>query len=178
MEKSCDNCKHCECELFDGYDNDILTCTNKKSGRTFVEETDVCDYYEQYDELKRVPLHEKKNFSLSDDISIDKLIDAGFKLGGWIKDVEGPKYYICKNLIGDIEIQLEISVKDNYYEFDDFKNIYVIDDNFCQPYIPFYTSDYGFAFLNDVIDKYNDFMDNLVNKNILIENKLERKLTK
>lgn len=49
-------------------------------------------------------------------------------------------------------------------EWDDFNFVLVLDDDFGQPYTPFYGENYkkdiqDFPFLEFVIEKYNEFMD-------------------
>ena len=164
--ENCGNCEYCSYECLDGNYNGILICKNKVTGVSCVNENDVCEFYKKFEVNKPIQLHKKKTFELSDDLSIDKLAAAGFRSGGWIKKVKAPKFFISRNLIGDIEIELEISYKNEVFKFDEYNNIYVIDDNFCQPYLPFYNAKYGFPFLNDVIVNNNLFMDELVNKEV------------
>ena len=112
---------------------------------------------------------EIKKYELSDKITIKKLKKNNFKEGGFMKDIPSPKYYYNKNLIDDIELYIERT-----FNFDDFDNIIVLDDNFCQPYYPFYESKEEFSFLNKVIKEYNKTMDELVEKGIFKEKILEK----
>ncbi|MBQ9023629.1 MAG: hypothetical protein IJ105_00235 [Bacilli bacterium] len=117
---------------------------------------------------------EIKKYILNDNLTINKLKKNNFKEGGFIKEIPSPKYYYYKRLIDDIELHIEISVNnDETFNFDDFDNIIVLDDSFCQPYTPFYESKKGFSFLNKVIIEYNKAMDELVEKGILKEKQLE-----
>ena len=80
-----------------------------------------------------------KNYKLTEDISIEKIKEIGFKKGGFMKEIPSPKYTYRKSLLDEIELCIEISVnEDNSLSFDDFNNILVLDEDFCQPYIPFY----------------------------------------
>ena len=180
MEKGCYNCNYCEYDYANDFDNGIFYCNNKLSGKSVVDEDEICLYYKEIEQIKPIPMHKKKRFILNDNFDIEKLENYGFKSGGWLIKTNLPKYYINGVLLNDIEIHLEIVLKDNKLLFDDQNNVLVIDDNFGQPYTPFYESMYGFVFLNEVIDKYNEFMNNLVNKGILkeINNNINRKLTK
>lgn len=118
---------------------------------------------------------EIKKYELSDKITIKKLKKNNFKEGGFMKDIPSPKYYYNKNLIDDIELHIEININpDGTFNFDDFDNIIVLDDNFCQPYYPFYESKEVFSFLNKVIKEYNKTMDELVEKGIFKEKILEK----
>ena len=127
-----------------------------------------------------VELEKIKEYELSNDISIDRLKEAGFEPGGWIEEVSEPKMYICVPLYDEIDIHIEIAIsKDGSFIFDDSSCIYVIDEEFGQPYMPFYNSNVGFKYLNEVIKAYNVYMDNLVDLGILKEkNTKVKKLTK
>ena len=47
--------------------------------------------------------------------------------------------------------------------------VIVLDDDFCQPYYPFYDETQDFKMVNLVIRKYNEAMDELVSLGILNE---------
>ena len=118
---------------------------------------------------------EIKKYDLNDNLTIKKLKKNNFKEGGFIKEIPSPKYYYNRYLIDDIELHIEIVINsDNSFTFDDFDNVLVLDENFCQPYFPFYENKKGFPFLNKVIIEYNNAMDELVKKGILKEKKLEK----
>ena len=118
---------------------------------------------------------EIKKYILNDNLTINILKKNNFKEGGFIKKIPFPKYYYYKKLIDDIELHIEISVNnDEIFIFNDFDNIIVLDDSFCQPYTPFYESKKGFPFLNKVIIEYNNAMDELVEKGILKEKQFEK----
>ena len=118
---------------------------------------------------------EKKEYILNDKLKIKTLKKNDFKEGGFMKNVPAPKYFYNKNLIDDIQLHIEISINpDGTFSFDDFDNIIVLDDNFCQPYYPFYTSDNDFPYLNKVIKKYNKAMDELIENGILKEKTIKK----
>ena len=118
---------------------------------------------------------EIKKYELSEKLTIKKLKKNNFKEGGFVKEIPSPKYYYNENLIDDIELHIEISINpDETFNFDDFDNVLILDENFCQPYFPFYENKKGFPFLNKVIIEYNKAMDELVKKGILKEKKLEK----
>lgn len=92
----------------------------------------------------------------------EDLIDVGFKSGGsWIIDdaVLFKTYDICNN------ISISIAFTENILDFNDFDNILVIDEDFGQPYTPFYGDNYGKDIKNKFIQKiiigYNKFLDSL-----------------
>ncbi len=75
-------------------------------------------------------------------------------------------YFKLFNITDDIDLILKI-YKDDKKRFslkDD--SIKLIDNNYNQLYYPFY-EDKSFKYLENVIKKYNDVMDELVEKNIL-----------
>lgn len=106
-----------------------------------------------------------KRYKLKNDITKDELLSYGFKLGGsWInKDAD---IFISKNFYfkkSDFEFSINIALDSNTLDFDDFDNVLVIDEDFGQPYTPFY--DYfdenvsDFKVLEYVINCYNTTMD-------------------
>ena len=115
-----------------------------------------------------------KGYTLSDNMTINKLKKNGFKEDDFINKIPTPKYYYNEFLVYDIELHIEIAVNsDGTFNFDDIDNIYVIDDNFGQPYYPFYSDNHEFGFLNKVIFRYNQVMDKFVEKGILKSKELE-----
>ena len=118
---------------------------------------------------------EIKRYELNDNVTIKKIKKNNFNEGGFMEKIISPKYHYSKYLLDDIEIHIEIGVNlDETLYFDDFDNIVVLDDNFCQPYYPFYENENGFPYLNKVILEYNKTMDGLVKKGIFKEKTLEK----
>lgn len=82
--------------------------------------------------------------------------------GKWISE-DASHFFSCW-LAGEIE--LYVSLPENLSEWDDFKNVLLLDEDFGQPYTPFYgllnrPKQKPFKFLSTVVDKYNEFMDSL-----------------
>ena len=176
MKKSCMNCMYSKYD-FDCCDDDIiLTCHNNNASHSVVNPDFTCDYFKEIKlEDEEIELEKIKKYELSSDISIEKLKEAGFEVGVWIEDVSNPKMYISMPLYDEIDIHIEIAIsEDGSFVFDDSSCIYVIDDSFGQPYMPFYKSDVGFKYLNEVIKAYNIYMDSLVELGILKEKKKEK----
>lgn len=107
-----------------------------------------------------------KRFKLKDNVTKDDLIALGFKSGGsWIKkDAELflSRYFCYKKF----EYSIGIAFSSDIYDWNDFDNVLVLDEAFCQPYTPFYSDNYGkditdFPSLEDTILKYNEFMSGL-----------------
>lgn len=116
-----------------------------------------------------------KRYVLNEDVNVDKLISNYFSEGGFMKEIPSPKYSYGHYLIDEIEINIEIAVNsDGTLYFDDYDSIYIIDDTFGQPYYPFYNKDFENPFINKVIVKYNEFMDEFVKKGIFKEMVLEK----
>ena len=98
-------------------------------------------------------------YKLKDGITIDNLKKIGFSE----YDNEGNVLKQNFHLIDEIEV--DIIIPTDLVKFDDFKNIDILDMDFCQPYTPFY--EYwnkevtGFKFLEKVIKRYNEVMDSI-----------------
>ena len=109
-----------------------------------------------------------KRYELSEDVTVEQLESLGFNK--FNKDVDGQNvtyYNKCSQLYKDIELFVDIFInEDGTLSFDDCDNVLVIDDNFGQPYTPFYDNK-QFQFLSVVIYRYNEFMDKLVEEGIL-----------
>lgn len=109
-----------------------------------------------------------KRFKLKDNVTRDDLISLGFRSGGsWIKkDAElflSRCYYRKKT---DFEYSIGIAFSSDIQDWNDFDNVLVLDEDFGQPYTPFYGDNYGkditdFPVLEDVISNYNKFMSSL-----------------
>jgi len=104
-----------------------------------------------------------KSYKLKDSITVDDLLSVGFREGYWnYKDGE----CVSKRIQLVDSIELELFVKTNPMNFDDFENVVVMDSDFCQPYTPFYGDSYkqmieGGSYLTEVIKRYNEVMDTL-----------------
>ena len=85
--------------------------------------------------------------------------------GSWID--KKSKLYISKIFIlpeHDFEFSINICFKDDISDWNDFDNVLVIDEDFLQPYSPFYGNNYkkeisNYPCLEYCIEKYNEFMD-------------------
>ena len=77
--------------------------------------------------------------------------------------------YLCKIFEDrsiDFEYSINIAFSSNINEWDDFYNILILDEEFLQPYTPFYGDNYGkeitnFPALEGVNKNYNKFMSSL-----------------
>lgn len=69
--------------------------------------------------------------------------------------------WIVRTLKNDIT--LFVGFPDDLSIWNDFDFVLVMDDSFGQPYTPFYNllsgESKGFAFLNEVVEKYNEIME-------------------
>ena len=109
-----------------------------------------------------------KRYKLKDGVSYAKLKLAGARPGGsWIN--KNALYYCSYPMIDSIT--LDISFGGDLQAWDDFNNVLVVDDDFGQPFSPFYaknespilegSQDDKTSFLSQVIEKYNQIMDSL-----------------
>lgn len=96
----------------------------------------------------------------------------GFREGGsWL--IKDAKTYTSANKIvrkedfqryRDYEISFNLAFKDDPTDFNDFDNVLIFDEEFCQPYTPFYgymgnnNDKEPFPFLAWVISEYNEWM--------------------
>ncbi len=102
-------------------------------------------------------------YKLKNGVSKEDLSKLGFREGSWHSLYEGTD---CMSKFINLydSIELHITIKTNPIKFDDFEDTLVLDDDFCQPYTPFYGDNYkkdvkDFSFLEKVIDRYNQVMD-------------------
>lgn len=109
-----------------------------------------------------------KRFKLKDNIAKDDLIALKFRNGGsWIKkDAELFLSRCFEDRKTDFEYSIGIAFSSDINDWNDFDNVLVMDENFGQPYTPFYGDNYGkditdFPVLEMVINKYNQFMSSL-----------------
>jgi hypothetical protein len=109
-----------------------------------------------------------KRFKLKDNITREDLIALGFRNGGsWIKkDAELflERCFEYKNT--HFEFSVGIAFSSDINDWNDFDNVLVMDEDFGQPYTPFYGDNYGkdihgFPTLENTILKYNEFMSGL-----------------
>lgn len=109
-----------------------------------------------------------KRFKLKDNVTRDDLFSLGFKPGGsWVK--EDAELFLNKCFYHkktDFEYSICIAFGPNINDWNDFDNVLILDEDFCQPYTPFYGNNDGkdiedFPTLENVISKYNDFMNGL-----------------
>ena len=87
-----------------------------------------------------------------------------FRSGGLIinKDIKTFVFYEPQSL--DYNISFSIGFEEDISKFNDYDNVMVIDENFIQPYGPFYAhydKEVGdeFPFLKKVIEEYNSWME-------------------
>lgn len=110
-----------------------------------------------------------KRYKLKENLSKEYLMTHGLREGGsWIdknSDIFISKNFYIKDI--DFEFSINIGINSSALYFDDFDNVLVLDEAFCQPYTPFYDEcNYGkeirnFKALENVINYYNEFMDSL-----------------
>ena len=109
-----------------------------------------------------------KRFKLKDNVTRDDLIALGFRNGGsWIKkDTELFLSRCFEYKETEFEYSISIAFSSDINDWNDFDNVLVLDEDFCQPYAPFYEYNYGeditdFPTLENTIFKYNEFMSSL-----------------
>ena len=107
-----------------------------------------------------------KSYKLKYTPTEGQLIDARAKLGGvWIN--KESVFYIAKFFRHpkyNFEFSINICFKEDISDWNDFDNVLVLDEDFMQPYTPFYGKNYKKEISNHpcleyCIEKYNEFMD-------------------
>lgn len=122
-------------------------------------------------------------YEINTSVTEDQLIESGFKKGYWLASCE-PDYvenhWYSKNYMLDAKAEIDMTVAINITrlnEWNDFDGIEVIDDDFGQPYQPFYEyrEKHGkhliagqFPFLEKVYRVYEKEMDSLVEQGIFM----------
>lgn len=110
-----------------------------------------------------------KHYKLRDGIAKEDLEAAGFHSGSWQRKDDHEWMSMWRPLYDEIEIDIDVDLTTR--EWDDFENVLVMDDDFGQPYTPFYNYLNGktnlFQILEHVVDAYNNFMDTLVKQGVL-----------
>ena len=109
-----------------------------------------------------------KRYSIKKEVVVDDIIAAGGKEGGtWInKESKFLLSKYCYYKPTDFEFSINIAFKQDIKDWDDFENVLVLDEDFCQPYTPFYGKNFGadifnFPTLEYCVEQYNKFMDSL-----------------
>lgn len=119
--------------------------------------------------------------SLSTTEQIALLKENNFKEGFWREDKKSNHHWMTyhftffnsKKERPEYEFSFDVAIDlDNLPSWNDYDNLEVIDDDFCQPYTPFFKAQEdgtSFGFLNTIIEKYESRMSQLVEAGILKE---------
>ena len=109
-----------------------------------------------------------KRFKLADGVTKEELLALRFRRGGsWImKDAELFLSRTFYNQVTNFEYSIDIAFGSDINDWNDFDNVLVMDEDFGQPYGPFYGENYGkdisdFPELENVILTYNHYMSTL-----------------
>lgn len=113
------------------------------------------------------------HYKLNPNISIERLEELGFKHGGWMPNIENPKMMFLSLLTSDIELYIEINT--NTFDFDEDENIFILDNNFGQPYYPFHNENDYSDYVRYVRECYNRIMDSLANQGLFEKAKKKEK---
>lgn len=102
-----------------------------------------------------------KSYKLKYVPTVQQLRDAGFRPGGsWMHE----NAFMFAERCFAYELSVSICFFPDLDVWDDFHNILVLDEEFGQPYTPFYSENYkkdikDFPVLEYCIRQYNDFLD-------------------
>ena len=109
-----------------------------------------------------------KRYRIKENTTVADILATGAREGGsWIN--KESKYFInhpCYYKKNRFEFDIGVAFKENVTDWNDFDNVIVLDEDFCQPYTPFYGDNYGkditgFDTLIYCIEQYNAFLDSL-----------------
>lgn len=107
-----------------------------------------------------------KRYALKDGTTLKDIKNVGGREGGtWINNESElfiSKCFYYKPL--DFEFSIGIAFKKDILDWDDYANVLVLDEDFCQPYISFYGENFGkditgSPVLEHCIKQYNEYMD-------------------
>lgn len=108
-----------------------------------------------------------KRYKLKYVPTVDQLLDAGFRYGGtWIHENSLMFASRCFEIPGTGgELSVSICFNADLDDWDDFNNVLVLDEDWGQPYMPFYSENCkrreitGWPVLEYCIQQYNDFLN-------------------
>lgn len=103
-----------------------------------------------------------KRYELNNNITKEYFLSNGFK------QINENKITMFKKLYKEIDLYIEIRLLNDKLIFDDYDDVSVIDDVFCQYYASFYEG-VNNDFVNKVVDRYNEEMDELASIGILVK---------
>ena len=104
-----------------------------------------------------------KDYDIKEDVTIPKLIEAGFKQINPTENDPILRCYYSKELLDEIELQIDIKPLE---EFNYSRDIQVFDTFYGHVFNAFYNEERDYPFLNDLIREYNFVMDDLSKKGI------------
>lgn len=105
------------------------------------------------------------SYKIKDEFLKNNHIKSSHSGGTWIN--KNCVSVISKTFFyNELEFSVDIGFPDNLRQWNDFDYILVMDEDFGQPYTPFYGEWYkkeveNFPCLEYVIQKYNEFLDSL-----------------
>lgn len=108
-----------------------------------------------------------KHYKLKQNITPEQIKDAAGRTscivgegGSWIS---GDSVFFVSHDIDDGAVSVGIAFPQDLSVWNDYDHVLVLDENFCQPYTPFYeklqNEDISFPYLDAVVTAYNEFMD-------------------
>lgn len=156
MVKLLGRCDSCGSPIYDfnRYCSAWIGCTNMM----------LCERcYEEHKPVR--PGKKIKRFKLRDGVTMNSIraTHKDIREGGAYMTPDS-EWFLCKTL--HEEIEANICFPHDLSRWNDFDHIILIDEDFGQPYEPFYGQNYGreindFPFLEDVIESYNAWLSSL-----------------
>lgn len=107
-----------------------------------------------------------KNYELNSAVlSYPMFIKAGFTSTKPDEEHEHGTYYYSEVLADNIEVQITIDRLQPFH-FDENTDVLVYDNQYTRVFTAFYDEDRDYPFGNDIIKRYNEVMDSLIEKKI------------
>ena len=110
-----------------------------------------------------------KEYDIRDDITIPKLVEAGFKQINPTEEDPILRCYFSKELLDEIELQIDIKPLATFIYS---RDVQIFDTFYGHIFTAFYDEERDYPFLNDLIKLYNQEMDELVRLGILKPKKI------
>lgn len=160
-------------EFFFADENDRSIIFGRLTPETVIFDNRASEYkWKALTEIKEShPAPRIKRFKLKDGLTLDDLKTCDLKEGNL--GIENTDHYMVKFLKYKglkFEISIYLTFSRELYPWNDFDNVEVLDEDFLQPYTPFYgvlkdqaegIPSNGFQALNWVIHSYNEYMSHL-----------------
>lgn len=109
-----------------------------------------------------------EKYDINKEVKTDQLLFYGFVEEGFGEDTLNTKYIYTSPLTKKTALYVEVRKNIGKLKFDDHNNVVVYESNLQRVYNPFYADEES-PELDEVIDSYNERMDDMVSSGILVK---------